>query len=204
MKRNVEILGATIAWFAIITQFILMLQNRQATISETIIRFFSFFTILTNTLVAVYFTTHIFQSKKQHSNSIFFRAGTTTSITAFILIVGIVYQIALRHVWTPTGLQLVADELLHTFNPLFFLLYWILYAKKTDFALKPIFKWLSYPIVYILFILVRGHFSGFYPYPFLNVPKIGYGQTIFHIFLILIAMLTLMTALILIGRKRKE
>lgn len=46
MQKKIEILGFLLAWFAVITQFILMIQNREANISETIIRFFSFFTLL--------------------------------------------------------------------------------------------------------------------------------------------------------------
>ena len=46
MKRKFETFGFSIGWFAIIAQFFLMLENRQADIPETIIRFFSFFTIV--------------------------------------------------------------------------------------------------------------------------------------------------------------
>ncbi len=56
MKRNLALIFALIGWFAIIAQFGLMIENRVSSIPETIIRFFSFFTIITNTLVAIYFT----------------------------------------------------------------------------------------------------------------------------------------------------
>ena len=48
MKVKIEVFGLIIGWFAIITQFILMIENKQADILETVFRFFSFFTILTN------------------------------------------------------------------------------------------------------------------------------------------------------------
>jgi hypothetical protein len=56
MKNKLTLFFATIAWFAVLAQYYLMIENRVASFSETTIRFFSFFTILSNTLVAIYFT----------------------------------------------------------------------------------------------------------------------------------------------------
>jgi hypothetical protein len=55
--RSSAAVGAFISWLAEILQLYLIIVNRTASIPETIIRFFSFFTILTNILVAVCFTT---------------------------------------------------------------------------------------------------------------------------------------------------
>jgi hypothetical protein len=199
MKRKIEIIGSCITWFAVMTQFVLMILNRQTDIPETIIRFFSFFTILTNTLVALYFTNKITKNL-----SIFNKKGALTAITSFILIVGLVYQIILRATWNPTGLQLIVDELLHTLIPFYMLIYWLLYAEPSNFKLKPILPWLAYPIIYIVCIMLRGEFSGFYPYPFLNVSKIGFQQSIINISIILIVSLILMSFLIFVGKKLKS
>lgn len=199
MKRKIEIIGSCITWFAVMTQFVLMILNRQTDIPETIIRFFSFFTILTNTLVALYFTNKITKNL-----SIFNKKGALTAITSFILIVGLVYQIILRATWNPTGLQLIVDELLHTLIPFYMLIYWLLYAEPSNFKLKPILPWLTYPIIYIVCIILRGEFSGFYPYPFLNVSKIGFQQSIINISIILIVSLILMSFLIFVGKKLKS
>ncbi len=75
-----------------------MFQNRQTDIPEMIIRFFSYFTILTNILVALYFTASAFRSKVIPFRWLLSK-GTLTATTAFILIVGLVYQIALRGIW---------------------------------------------------------------------------------------------------------
>ncbi|TDQ30181.1 Pr6Pr family membrane protein [Tenacibaculum caenipelagi] len=199
MKKKAEIIGVCVTWLTIITQFVLMILNRQTDIPETIIRFFSFFTILTNTLVALYFT-----SKITRTMSIFNKNGALTAITTFILIVGLVYQIILRATWTPTGLQLIVDELLHTIIPVYMLVYWLLYAKPNNFKLKPILPWLAYPVIYITYIMIRGKLSGFYPYPFLNVSKIGLQQSIINISIILIVSLILMSFLIFVGKKIKS
>ena len=59
LRNRIDLIGFILCWFSIIGQFVLLLQNRQADVFETIIRFFSFFTILTNLLVAIYFTSRI-------------------------------------------------------------------------------------------------------------------------------------------------
>lgn len=199
MKKKFEIFGFIITWLAVITQLILMIQNRQADIAETLIRFISFFTVLTNTLVALYFTAKIFNLSKTFFN----KNGAVTAITTFILIVGIVYQIALRKIWAPTGLQLIVNELLHTIIPLYFLLYWILYSNKSDFNYKQVLSWIIYPIAYLIFVFTRGHYSNYYPYPFLNVSEIGTRQASINTAIIFGASICLMLLLIIIGKRLK-
>ncbi|WP_188467150.1 Pr6Pr family membrane protein [Bizionia arctica] len=199
MKRKFEIFGFSIGWFAIIAQFFLMLENRQADIPETIIRFFSFFTILTNIIVALFLTISVFRFKKFPFN-LFLAKGTLTAITAFIVIVGLVYQIVLRKIWEPTGLQYIVDELLHTIIPLFMLGYWFFNIRKEDLLLKPVFNWLIYPSIYLVFIIVRGNISGYYPYPFLNIKEIGYESVLLNITVIFTIAIVIMIALSIIGK----
>ena len=122
MRNNIDIAGFILGWLAIIGQFILMIQNRQTDVTETIIRFFSFFTILTNILVALYFTSRI-SILKNTSLSKLSNSGNLTALTAFILVVGLIYQIILRGTWQPTGLQRIIDELLHSVIPFFVFVY---------------------------------------------------------------------------------
>jgi len=171
-KKNLLLLGACLGWFAVITQFILMLNNRVASVPETIVRFFSFFTILTNLLVAIYYTIHWFQKP----TSLLLRLqkpGVLSAVTLYIAVVGLVYQIVLRSIWSPVGLQKLVDELLHSIIPVFTLVYWFLYEKHNEASWKSIPSWLLYPLFYLAYILIRGSFSNFYPYPFVNVRELG-------------------------------
>ena len=122
MLKNKWILSiVSLGWFALIAQFYLIIVNRTVSIPETIIRYFSFFTILMNLLVAVCFTS--FLNKKQKSSAFFSKITTLTAITVYILIVGIVYNVILRFLWKPEGLQKVIDELLHTVIPILCLIF---------------------------------------------------------------------------------
>jgi hypothetical protein len=101
-------------------------------------------------------------------------------------VVGIVYQVALRRVWEPTGMQKAVDEILHSVIPLLTLMYWLIYAQDKDIQVRAVLSWMIYPVIYLIFVIVRGILSGFYPYPFLNIPEIGVVQTIINVFLILV------------------
>ncbi|WP_052257441.1 Pr6Pr family membrane protein [Kaistella jeonii] len=184
-KKIFEITGFFLGWISVGSQFILMIQNRQADISETIIRFFSFFTILTNILVALFFTAKIDNLKGFFFN-LFRSKGSLTAVTTFILIVGLVYQFILRKTWHPTGLQMIVDELLHTLIPLFMLGYWLLNVQKENLQMKSIFKWLLYPVVYLILVMTRGYFSHYYPYPFINRDQIGVEKVLVNSLFILI------------------
>lgn len=173
MKRNLLILIASVAWVAVLTQYYLMVENRTVSMGEATIRFFSFFTILTNLLVAVFFTFSLVRQKTKYLLFLH-KPGTLTAVTVYITVVGLVYQIVLRQTWNPTGLQKIVDELLHSIIPVMVIIFWYLYENKPPIKFGQIPQWLIYPLLYLVYVLIRGSFSGFYPYPFINVAGIGW------------------------------
>ncbi len=166
---------AVSGWVAITGQFVLILQNRTAGVPETIIRFFSFFTILTNILVALAATV-LLAGKQGQSARFFSSPKTQTGLTIYIVVVGLVYNTVLRALWMPEGLQRWVDELLHLVVPVLFFLYWLLYTERRVLGWKDFPVWLLYPALYCIYILVRGYFSGFYPYPFIDATKLSTGE----------------------------
>jgi hypothetical protein len=175
MKKILTVLIALIAWFAVILQYLLILQNGKGTWLEITIRFFSFFTILTNLLVAICFTAIL-----SGRGRFFTRPGTITAITVYILVVGAVYNIILRFEWQPRGWQMLVDELLHTIVPLVVQVYWFLFVPRGQTHWKQVFAWLIYPAVYCAFIMVRAAVVHEYPYPFIDVGALGTGKVILN------------------------
>lgn len=145
-----------------------MYTNRVTSIGEATIRFFSYFTILTNSLVAFYFS-YISLSKKTENTDL----KQLTAITVYITVVGLVYQLLLRHTWSPTGTQKIVDELLHSINPVLVILFWFIKRKEGQLNYKNLLIWLVYPLIYLFYVLIRGSFSGFYPYPFIDASILG-------------------------------
>lgn len=203
LRNRIDLIGFILCWFSIIGQFVLLLQNRQADVFETIIRFFSFFTILTNLLVAIYFTSRIAIFDKFFFQKIT-NKSTLTALTTFILVVGLVYQIILRNTWHPTGFQRIIDELLHSVIPLFVFFYWLLFVDLTELKFKNCKNWLWFPLFYFVYIIIRGHFSNFYPYPFINISEIGYLQVFINFLIISGVFLSVMGILVFIGHKIKK
>lgn len=177
-KRLFLLFGALSGSFALILQFYLMLTNSKNGIAFTITNYFSFFTILTNTLVTIFYFSMLLPKSKAHA--FFSKPGHSTAVTLYILIVGLVYQLILRFTWSPEGLAMIVDELLHSVNPLLFLLAWIFIFKKNNLNWSLLLKWMIYPLAYLVYSLIRGSIVNWYPYPFLDVSIIGMQQTIIN------------------------
>ncbi|MEO5500149.1 MAG: Pr6Pr family membrane protein [Ginsengibacter sp.] len=176
-----------------------MMQNRVEPVSETVVRYFSFFTILSNLIVAIYFTRLLFR-QNNHTTFTHKRNENLTAITVYILVVGLVYQVVLRSLWHPQGLQMWVDELLHTLIPVAVLIFWFLYQNADLLKWKSIFSWLSYPLVYLVFILIRGRVSGYYPYPFVDVNQLGIQKVMINSVFLLLFFVFISAILIGLGK----
>lgn len=183
MYLKIRFLGcALLCWTVIIAQYFLMIQNRVVSIPETSLRFFSFFTILTNILVAIVFTANYFKSKKGFK--FFVNPRTQSAVGVYIFIVGFVYNLILRFIWKPIGLQQIVDEFLHLIIPIGYIMYWFYYVNKATISWKSIYVWLLYPLIYICTVLFLGSLSTFYPYPFINATALGYTIVLRNAFLL--------------------
>jgi hypothetical protein len=166
--------GAFLGWFALALQLYLMLVQAPAAMLGAVITYFSFFTILTNFLVALVLTAAAVRPRAQWGQWVL-RPSVQASTAVYIAIVGIVYQLLLRHLWNPQGAQWVADVLLHSVIPVGYVLYWWLFAPRDELSWMNAIGWLVYPGAYLVYTLARGAVSGLYPYPFVDVNALGYG-----------------------------
>lgn len=198
MKKKLALSLVLIAWFAVIAQYVLMVENRHFSISEVSIRFLSFFTILTNIVVAIYFTCLLFI--KNLETKLIGKAGTVTAIVIYITMVGAVYQLALRHVWQPEGLQRIVDELLHSVIPILVIIFWAAYERTKTIKYSEMLKWSIFPLIYLVYILIRGNVSSFYPYSFVDVTVIGLKKVLINSTVLLAIFFIISSIFILIGK----
>ena len=177
MKRFIAV--ATLAgWVGLAIQQYLIFYSRWssgASLLGGLINFFSFFTVLTNTLAVVVLSYALVQ-RDSAAKRFFLRPAISSGITVSILVVGLAYSLLLRHLWQPEGFQLIADELLHDVMPVLFLIYWWRCVPKGSLRLKHIGAWMIYPLVYFAYALLRGDLLGQYQYPFIDVATLGYPQ----------------------------
>ena len=201
--RVIAFIGAAMGWFAIIAQLYLIIMNRVVSVPGTIFRFFSYFTIDTNILVALCFT-FIFLGNKSRLGKFFTKATTITALTVYIIIVGIVYNTILRLTWNPQGLQMLVDEILHSVIPVFFILFWVIFVPTGGLKYKVAFSWLIYPLVYMLYAVIHGAITKFYPYIFVDVTRHGYGKVMSNAGLIVFAIFVLSLILIATGKASRD
>ena len=205
-KRSARIyasIGAAMGWFAIIVQFYLHMQNSPVPVAEKILRFFGYFTIDTNILCALFLTFIALQSNSPIGR-FFKKATTATALTVYITIVGITYNILLRNTWNPQGMQKLVDELLHSVIPVYFVLFWFIFVPSKDLQWKNTFSWLTYPILYMVYSIIFGAITKFYPYPFVDVNELGYSKALTNSLIVLALIFLLSLALIGIGKMRKK
>jgi len=132
-----------------------------------------FFTILTNLLVAVTMT-WVAVGKKVSVNFI-------GGVTLAIILVGVVYVTLLQGLRVLTGAHLLADTLLHKVSPILTALWWVFFAPRAKLRYSAAFWWIAYPLSYLIYVLARGQLDHKYPYPFLDVARIGWTQTALNI-----------------------
>ena len=174
----------------IIIQFILMLINRQVALPEAIIRFFSFFTILSNCMVVALLVGQVLPAGNRfHRFAI--KNEVATAVSIYIIVVGVVYQTILRKPIPLEGWHRVADDILHLYIPLLMLLYWILFISSKKIDVKTIPYWLIFPAAYFVYTLIRGSIIQFYPYPFVNVTVLGYPKVLFNSVMLVVFFLLL-------------
>jgi hypothetical protein len=200
--RSFILIAACLGWAGLAIQLYLVLIGRwadNASLIGGLVRFFSFFTVWSNTLVAVALTCAL--SQRMSAAHRFFRnPAVCAGITASIVLVAVAYNLLLRHLWHPQGWQWVADELLHDVMPVTFVLYWALFVSKGTLRLVHVLLWMLYPVVYFSYVLLRGSSIGDYMYPFINVGNIGYVQAFTNAGGILIGFIVI--ALVVFGLDR--
>jgi hypothetical protein len=70
---------------------------------------------------------------------------------------------------------------MHLIMPILVPLFWLTHVRKG--ALRPgdPFVFAAFPLLYLAYALGRGEAEGRYPYPFLNVAKIGLHRTLANV-----------------------
>ncbi|MGC4103222.1 Pr6Pr family membrane protein [Ferruginibacter sp.] len=191
---------AIIGWLTLALQFYLIIVNRQASVPETIVRYFSYFTILTNILVAISFT--MVAVKGFTGNYFFTRTSTLTAIAVYISIVGLTYNVILRFQWAPQGMDRVVDELLHLIIPVLYIFFWVKFVPRKNLQWKLIAPWAIYPLAYFGYTIVRGPSAQWYPYPFMNVTVLGYNKVLFNSAMVTLVFVIIAALFIAIAKKR--
>ena len=199
MQTWYRVVAAAIGWFVIGLQYYLIASKPDVTLAEAAIRMLSFFTILTNILVALAMTLP-WLAPESKLGAFFSRPSVRTAIACYIIVVSAVYYAILRKLWNPEGLQYLADTIEHCVAPALYIVDWLVFVPKGTVSARSVPWWLLYPVGYAAFSLLHGAVTGFYPYPFLEVTQLGYERVLLNMGVLTAAFAVL--GLILVGIDR--
>ena len=129
--------------------------------------YFTYFTILTNLAIGVWFLGAAFLDRRFETAS-----AVRLALTVYGLVTVTVYWIFLSPTHHPQGWSFFANALLHVAVPLAMAAEGLVVPGT---RIRPSAPWwgLLFPAVYCAFSLVRGELTGWYPYFFLNRSEMG-------------------------------
>jgi len=168
--------------FGLVLQFILTVTtpSDEGLFESTptrILVFFSFFTVLSNILVA---TTTGLLAADLDRRGMWFRVLRLDAVIC-IMVTGVVFHLALADLQELTGWDKLADFLLHTLSPILAPLGWLMFGPRghldrrvVTLAAVPPVGWLGYALVLGASLEDRNG-NDYYAYPFMNVEVHGYG-----------------------------
>lgn len=169
--RIAAILIALVTWVGLAVQFRASFANN-GSLPDTIWIMLRYFTIIANLLAAAAFTAIATGRGRWVTPA---RLG---GITLAMVLVGIVYALLLNGLLELSGGAALADLLLHKVTTILVPLYWLAFAPRGGLTRRDPLSWALLPLAYFIYALVRGRFEGVYAYPFLNVDKLGWAQTL--------------------------
>ncbi|MFG1816096.1 Pr6Pr family membrane protein [Kribbella sp. NPDC049174] len=155
---------------------------------DRVFNVFAYFTIQSNLLLGG--TALMLALQPDRPQSTLFKTLRLNGVLC-IAVTGIVYHVALAGLDDLSGWAAVANFLLHTAAPVVGVLGWLLFGPRgrTD---PRIVAWsLVFPLLWLVFTLVRGEFVGFYPYPFVDVAEHGYPRVLLNCLLVAVLFLAL-------------
>lgn len=156
-----------------------------------IIFYYSFFTVLSNIMLAL---SCLILTFKPNCSNLLFNVIRLNGLVG-VLITMIVYNLMLRGIHRPpTVLLQFANESLHVVIPLLGLISWLIYGPFYRIQLKVIVCAFLTLLTYGVYIFMRGYYTNLYPYPFINVNRVGYENA----FIAVIAIAVLFVCLVLL------
>jgi hypothetical protein len=173
-----------VCFVSLVTQLVLVIRGVNVLVEEggspypavRVVRFFSYFTIQSNILAMVTSAILFFRPDRDGRWWRIVRIAGLVGMTVTL----VVYFIALRPHLDLHGAAKATDIGFHYVAPLMTIVGWLLFGPRPRIDPGSLARSLIWPVGYIVYILVFGAATGWYPYPFIDVDDIGYGQTLFH------------------------
>jgi hypothetical protein len=136
--------------------------------------FFCFFTNQSNLLVALFFMVDAFMRWRGQPLSRNVYDRTRAALILYMTMTSSIYWLFLQHlIHFPSTAVTIANNFLHAGALTFLILDWIWDRPETPLRKRFFTICLIYPLTYCISIMLLGSMRDWYPYPFLNIDKLG-------------------------------
>jgi hypothetical protein len=169
-------------------------------LATRLVRLFSFFTIQSNLVVGLASAAIVFGPRVDGP---WWRALRLASLIG-ITVTGVVYIAILAADATNTGLSVVTNAMLHFICPPMVILAWLIVGPWPPLIWGDLVRAMIWPALWIVYTLIRGAITDWYPYPFIDVIEHGYGKVAANIVFITIFALAVGSVVILLNRFRRR
>ena len=160
-----------LALIGLVIELYVTIARDPAAWPHRLLLYFSFFTILTNILVATASLGIARGRGGLHRWAV--RPAPRAAISVYIAVVAVIYQLLLAGLVSLSPIGWWGDLLVHRIVPAMWLVGWVRFGRHGGIARTAPLHWLAYPAAYAVWTLAHGAGSGWYPYPFMNVATLG-------------------------------
>lgn len=137
-------------------------------------RLFSYFTIQSNLIVLAAAIVVVLSPLRDGPIWRVVRLDALIGIT----ITGLVYAIVLAPQVHLTGAALVATIGFHYISPWAAVLAWLVFGPRPRMTWLTVLGAFVWPVLWLVYIFAQGAFTRWYPYPFLDVTKLGFADAV--------------------------
>ena len=187
-ERYTLLLIGMLALFGVSVQFIISINRAIAednSVSQVVINMLAYFTILTNTFATVVLTI-VGLLPNSRIGKVFATPKVFGCVVTSMLWIAIGFHVLLNDYWSPDGMEAVTNYLNHYIVPSALLIIWLVFPPKTQIPKRTPILWEIYPVIYGIYVILRGELIDKYPYPFFDVNVIGYPKVLFNGLVILL------------------
>lgn len=142
----------------------------------------SYFTIWSNIVVAISVTLLLTRPLPDTWGRRVLRLDGLLMIT----ITMIVYQVVLAPTVEVAGWARLTDPVLHLVTPVLTLVVWLVWGPRGWLTARLVPSALIVPVVWVVWMLLRGAVVDAYPYDFVNVVDLGYAVALRNVFFVLV------------------
>ena len=160
--RSVRLALASLITVALVSQLMIGLSRSGLSVAN----FFSYFTVLSNTMAVVMLAMLAFGPDRDEARWFAVFRG---AVTVYMSVTGLIYAVVLAPNLAAISVpEPWIDWTIHVVGPVAVIIDWFLNPPPRRLDAHALWIWLIFPAVYLMYSLARGPIVDWYAYPFLD------------------------------------